>query len=102
MWRAAASIQFPFEAPKVAEQGTFQGDFRLLYLSTIMVEAGPLASLDLYYETAQFTGFLHYGVTHGLELQLAVPVSVDYEGHWPGRHRRWRDLSALGTVGSLV
>lgn len=77
-------LQLPFEAPTVADPETFQGELRLLYLSTIMVETGPLASIDLYYETAQLTGFVRYGVMPGLELQLAVPVSVDYGGFLNG------------------
>jgi hypothetical protein len=77
-------LQLPFEAPTVAGPGTFEGELRLIYSSSILVEAVTSASIDVNLETAQFTGFLRYGLVPGVELELAVPVSVDYGGFLGG------------------
>ena len=77
-------LQLPFEAPSVAGPGTFDVELRLIYSNTILVESTQTASIDVDLETAQFTGLLRYGVGSGLELELAVPVSVDYGGFLDG------------------
>jgi len=77
-------LQFPFEAPSVVAAGALQGEVRLLYSNTIVANAGPAASIEIDLETAQLTGFLRYGLARGLELEVAVPVTVDYGGFLDG------------------
>jgi len=73
-------LQFPFEAPSVAAPGAFEGEVRLLYSNTILLASGPAASVDVDLETAQFTGFLRVGIATNVEVQVAVPFTVDYGG----------------------
>ena len=77
-------LQLPFEAPTVARPGTLEAELRLIYSNTILVETAQAAAIDVDLETAQFTGFLRYGVADGWELEVALPVTIDYGGFLDG------------------
>jgi len=77
-------LQLPFEAPSVAAPRTFEGEVRLIYSNTILVEAGPRAAIDVDLESAFVTGFLRYGIAPGLEVELALPMTLDYGGFLDG------------------
>jgi len=73
-------LQQPLGTPEVAEPGTLRAELLLTYSNALLLEDNARVILDVDQETAEFMALLGYGLCPDLELQLAVPASVDWGG----------------------
>jgi hypothetical protein len=77
-------LQLPFEMPEPVEERNLQSEVRLLYSNSILVGSTPALAVDVDIESAEILSLFRYGFAAGFELQLAVPVIVDYGGFLDG------------------
>jgi Protein of unknown function (DUF3187) len=73
-------LQLPFEAPEVTPPRALEVGLRLLYSNSLLAARSDQLALDIHVETAQPMLWLHYGVSSGIEAQLALPLVVDHGG----------------------
>jgi hypothetical protein len=74
-------LQLPFEAPEPAAEGRLEAELRLLHSNTLLLEElRPPLELAADVETTHLAALLRYGLSTGVELQLAAHLVADGGG----------------------